>query len=128
MGFLIEFYPAIDSTQFGLMIVFLIIQWRDVMLGIQDALYRNMLPFMWVIATVVAAAQALVSAPVHLVTGEPWEVAFDAVFTAIWTAVAVHWYRRWKNSGDDTWKKRRRKMVEKIQLVGDRLVPVPVTN
>lgn len=128
MNFLIQFYPAIDSATIALMIVFLVVQWRDAFMRIRDALYWNMLPFMWVIAAALVGEEVFISAPVHLATGVAWKVVFDAVTATIWAIVGVQWFKRWRNSDDDTWKKRRRKITEKIQQVGDRLVPVPVTN
>lgn len=128
MTLLIEYELAINSTVTGLMTMFLIVQWRDAMFGIRDALYRNMLPFMWVICAVVAAESVFVSGPLDFIDDKPLEVAFDAAMAAVWSAVGVQWYQRWKNSDDDTWKKRRRKIMEKIEALNGRLVPVPVTT
>lgn len=95
---------------------------------IRDALYANMLPFMWCIAVLVALTEVAIWGPGNALEGDFLGASSSVLFALIWSVWARSWYRRWKDSDDDTWKRRRRRVSERIELVAGRLVPVPVTS
>lgn len=125
MTFLIEYEAAFASLAFGLMIAFLVGHFRYHM-GIRDALFKDMLPFMWALCAAVSALELLTQATVDVVQGDTWSVALELFNAGIYGYWSYRWFHIWKNEGDDTWKKRRRRIAEKIALVSGRLVPVPV--
>ena len=127
MTFLTDYYLAAVSLLTGLCLVYVVMDLRYVW-GVRDAAYRNMLPFMWIIAAGVAALHVLWFAPLQVAEGEPLEVGLDLFFAALFAWNAHRWYRIWKDADDDTWKRRRRRLAERLALVGDRLVPLPVTS
>lgn len=88
--------------------------------------FRALLPFMW-IGCVFNAASLLFHVAVEIQTDE-----LSVLMTVIcvggalyWSYTAHDWYRRWKNTDDDFWKKKRAKAVGKIKEVAGKLVVVP---
>ena len=125
MVMLEEWLPAVRMTVLPLVMLCLVVDIRLTIYKIRDALFKNLLPFMWVLAAL-ASSTGLLSAAVDVRDDEIWNAIVDMVSALIWAHWTRIWWRLWKNDKDDTWKKRRRRIVEKIELVSGRLVPVPV--
>lgn len=85
----------------------------------------SMLPFAWVFAAAIALFQLAIFGPVDINRGDAFSAIWSIVVGLIHSWISWRLYRMWKNSDDDTWKKRRRRIVEKIQQIEGRLVPVP---
>lgn len=85
----------------------------------------NLLPFMWIFAAAIALFQLAIFGPVNINHGDTFSAIWSIATGLTYSWISWRLYRMWKNSDDDTWKKRRRRIVEKIQQIEGRLVPVP---
>lgn len=80
---------------------------------LNELLYEFM-PFVWVLWLLKGSSRVALSP--------------DAIGMTIFvldSLLALLWYWRWRNSDDDRWKKRRKKLVEKITTKRGRLAVVP---
>lgn len=92
--------------------------------------YRALLPFTWVACLFVGVRNLFVAGPVEVVD-ENFHMLFLVLLNAVlYSRFAFLWYGFWKESDDDYWKKKRKRIAEKIKEVGGKLVvtpePVPV--
>lgn len=88
--------------------------------------FRTLLPFMWLACLVL-----VVSGPVYLTTGwledhtvSGW-ILICSLINLFYIRESREWYRYWKNSDDDFWKKKRKRAADKIREVAGKLVPTP---
>lgn len=87
--------------------------------------YRALLPFTWVACLFVAARNLFVAGPVDVMDGASFLVFLDLLNAVLYTHFAFLWYKFWKNSDDDFWKKKRERLSGKIKEVAGKLVVVP---
>lgn len=128
MTFLIEYQGFFSALAVSLMVPYVITLGHYVFGQRGSALYRTMLPFMWVLCLGVSLIMLLAFAPVDAYQEDWFTAGLDLFNTFIYGFWARRWYRKWKDDGDDTWKRHRRKIKQKIAALGGRLVPVPVTT
>jgi len=84
-------------------------------------------PFAWFLAAFVAVHGGLVWTAQD-VAEDGWSAAglfMGAVLFFLWAWLSTVFYKEWKNSDDDRWKKRRKKLKAKVKEVGGKLVVEP---
>ena len=90
-------------------------------------LARELRPFAWVFALFVAFNGGVIWT-VRDAVEKGWSgagIALGAILFALWGWLAHKYYKEWKNSDDDRWKKRRKKLKAKVKEVAGKLVVEP---
>lgn len=88
-------------------------------------LHLEVLPFAWVSALVIAAILLFYRAPLAILESDTVGTVLYLIFAPLYCLYARAAYKEWKNSDDDRWKKRRKKLKAKVKEVAGKLVVEP---
>lgn len=90
--------------------------------------FRFFLPFLWALLLLPATFGLVRLAVWWSEAGTPELVIvllFSVFNVIIWGRESVRWYRYWKESDDDFWRKKREKALDKVKELAGKLVVVP---